>query len=112
MSLDLGWVPDACTLPSARRPIRLAEFDVLFRTAVRQVERVHHTRLRLTLAGSAGLAATVRDLAERESRCCSFFTFEVLSPEPGHAVLDITVPAAYVEVLDVLAARATGPDAR
>ena len=32
------WVTDACTLPTVERPLRLAEFDDLFATAVRAVE--------------------------------------------------------------------------
>jgi len=30
---------DACTMPIAERPLRLAEFDGLFPTAVQRVER-------------------------------------------------------------------------
>lgn len=107
-SPDQGWVPAACTLPTAQRPLRLAEFDALFATAARDVERTDATRVRVTLAGPAGLEATVRDLAERESQCCSFFTFGVTADRSGRVVLDIAVPTAHVAVLDALAARAAG----
>jgi len=52
-----------------------------------------------------GTEATVRDLAGRESGCCSFFVFTF---RPGDRVLrlDVEVPAAHVEVLDALASRA------
>jgi hypothetical protein len=106
VSLDQGWVPEACTLPTAQRPLRLAEFDALFTSAVRQAERLDAGRLRLTLTGPAKLEATVRDLTQRESRCCSFFTFGVTTHGPGRVVLDVAVPATHVEVLDAVAARA------
>jgi hypothetical protein len=105
VSLDHGWVPEACTLPTAQRPLRLAEFDELFATAVRQAERLDDTRLRLTLAGPAESETAVRDLTERESRCCSFFSFDVSTQPPGQVVLDVAVPAEQVDVLDALAAR-------
>ena len=109
MSFD---VPDACTLPTAERPLRLAEFDDLFATAVRQVEPIDATHARLHLTGPAGLADRVRDLAARETECCSFFAFTVI-PEPaadGGAgevlILDVRVPAQYADVLASLAGRA------
>jgi hypothetical protein len=104
--------PDACTLPTAERPLRLAEFDALFTAAVRRVETVSPTHARMRLSGPAGLDVTVRDLAARETQCCSFFTFTV-TPQPGGAaegealVLDVEVPAAYAEVLSSLAGRAS-----
>ena len=98
-------VPDACTLPTAEQPLRLAEFDELFTTAVRQVDLVSTTHTRLHLTGPAGLTARVRDLAARETACCSFFTFTIT---PGETVvLDIEVPAAYAGVLATLTERAT-----
>ena len=107
IALDQGWVPEACTLPTAQRPLRLAEFDALFATAVKRVERVGVLRLRLTLTGPVELEAIVRDLTERESRCCSFFAFTVTTHGPGQLVLDVTVPAAHVDVLDALTTRAS-----
>ncbi|MCA2212901.1 hypothetical protein [Jidongwangia harbinensis] len=102
-------VPDACTLPTADQPLRLAEFDALFATAVRHVETVAPTHARMRLTGPDGLAATVRDLTARETECCSFFTFTV-TPGPADdgesLLLDIEVPAGYVDVLDALVGRA------
>jgi hypothetical protein len=107
MSID---APDACTLPTAEQPLRLAEFDDLFATAVRQVDPVSATHARMHLTGPAGLADRVRDLAARETECCSFFTFTTTG-EPaadGEAVvLDIEVPAAHADVLASLAQRAS-----
>lgn len=107
-------MPDACTLPTAEQPLRLAEFDDLFAAAVRRVEPVtaHHARLRL--AGPAGLAATVRDLTAREAQCCSFFTFTVtpeLADEGEVVTLDIEVPAQYADVLGSLTERARAASA-
>jgi hypothetical protein len=107
MSFD---VPDACTLPRVEQPLRLAEFDDLFATAVRRVDPVSASHARLHLTGPAGLADRVRDLAARETGCCSFFTFTTI-PRPatdGEAVvLDIEVPAAYADVLASLTQRAS-----
>jgi hypothetical protein len=98
----MSLVPDACTLPTAEQPLRLAEFDDLFATAVRGVEAVSGTHARMRLTGPAGLETLVRDLTARETECCSFFTFTVtpLPAEEGEAVtLDIEVPAAHADVL-------------
>ncbi|ATO13403.1 hypothetical protein CO540_05785 [Micromonospora sp. WMMA2032] len=101
-----SWVPDACTLPTTDRPLRLAEFDTLFRAAVRAVDRPSARHLRLRLDGADQVERTARDLAARESACCSFFTFDLTRPDDGPLTLDIRVPAAHTDVLDALAARA------
>ncbi len=101
-----AWVPQACTLPTAEQPPRLAEFDALLAAAVREGERLTARQLRVTLSGSGDLADTVRDLADRETQCCSFFTFTVTTTLPGHVQLDIEVPVGHIDVLDALEARA------
>jgi regulator of RNase E activity RraA len=103
-------VPDACTLPTAARPLRLAEFDALFAGALDEVRQVDPTHARLRLSGPAGLAATVRDLSARETRCCSFFAFTVTAesaPDGDVVVLDVEVPAEHAGVLASLAQRAS-----
>ncbi|GAB3844409.1 hypothetical protein ACFPIJ_51695 [Dactylosporangium cerinum] len=101
-------VPAACTLPTADQPVRLAEFDHLFTTAVRHVETISPTHAQLRLSGPAGLEATVQDLTARETACCSFFAFTV-TPEPvdeGEALtLDVRVPAEHADVLASLTGR-------
>ena len=62
------WVPQSCTLPTAEQPLRIAEFDDLFTTSLRGIERLTSTTLRLRLAASA--EATARDLTTRERSCC------------------------------------------
>ncbi|MFF1817808.1 hypothetical protein ACFVWG_10970 [Kribbella sp. NPDC058245] len=100
----LDWVPASCTLPTVEQPIRVAEFDDLFNAYVQGAERVDATTLRLTLAADAEAAA--RDLAGRESSCCSFFGFDFI-PAGDVMEMTVTVPAAHVAVLDALAARIT-----
>ena len=95
---------DACTLPSVERPLRLAEFDALFTEAVRNVER-DGDRVRVQLVGGAGLGERVRDLAERESACCSFFTF-IVETTPVGVSLEIAVPPQRRDILDALVGRA------
>ena len=116
-ALASDWVPvDACTLPTADRPLRVAEFDELFATALRAVQRpaAGAPRARLVLVGDATLPGRVRRLADAETSCCSFFTFTVtdLGPEASGAAgearvaLDIQVPPAHTAVLDALVAHA------
>ena len=103
---ELGWVPEACTLPTAEQSLRLHEFDALFAESACGGERLASRQLRVTLSGSDELADSIRDLAAREMQCCSFFTFTVSTPEPGTVHLDIEVPAGHVDVLEALEARA------
>lgn len=96
------WAPDSCTLPRAERPVRVAEFDRFFAESVRRRHRPTRTRLDLLLDRDAELVG--RDLAARESGCCSFFAFSFDASDTG-LVMHIEVPDTQVEVLDALAAR-------
>jgi hypothetical protein len=100
---NAAWVPEACTLPEAERPLRLAEFDDLLAAALRGQERLSPTRLRWRLDPATEQAA--RDLIRREAGCCSFFSF-TFAPADGAVQLDIAVPEAQAGVLDALADRA------
>jgi len=100
-----NWAPQACTLPTSERPLREAEFDDLFATSLRHIQRLEPTKLRLSLTDAPGLEKQARDLTARETDCCSFFTFAI--DRADHELeLEITVPAAHIAVLDALAARA------
>jgi hypothetical protein len=99
-----NWAPEACTLPTAERPFRVAEFDNLFTDSLRRVERQTPTELSLTL--DAAMEATARDLTARESNCCSFFEFTFTPGQDGELQLLVTVPSAHADVLDALTARA------
>jgi hypothetical protein len=113
-SIDLGfdsaWVPGACTLPTVEQPLRLAEFDDLF-SAATDVYRVDGTHAVLTLAGAPGLAARAGDLADRETSCCSFFTFTIAPTESTTTAreeirMSISVPGGHAAVLAALLDRA------
>ncbi len=101
-SEDQAWAPATCTLPTVERPLRRAEFDDLFATALRGQQRLSPTVLRWQLDPAA--EATARDLTARESSCCSFFSFSFASDGERLAV-EVQVPAAHVDVLDALADR-------
>jgi hypothetical protein len=102
MAIPADWTPDACTLPTSERPLRVAEFDDLFAFVVR-AERREPKRLDLVLRRI--VEAPARDLARRESECCSFFTFEFESIGDD-LVMRIGVPPEHVAVLDAIQARA------
>ncbi|MEV6071548.1 hypothetical protein AB0L82_33820 [Nocardia sp. NPDC052001] len=99
-----GWVPDSCTLPTAAQPMRVAEFDQFFIDAVRHIERSGRTRLDLLI--DSGAEPLGRDLAARETSCCSFFTFTFEPSDSGMVMMHIDVPATHVEILDALQIRA------
>ncbi|MEU4443434.1 hypothetical protein AB0K14_08130 [Actinosynnema sp. NPDC050801] len=101
-----AWAPAACTLPTAARPLREAEFDELFATS-QGVARPAPTHLRVALDATPEAAARAAALAVRETRCCSFFTFAVVAGS-GHVELDVTVADTHVDVLDALQVRAGG----
>jgi hypothetical protein len=96
------WQPASCTLPTVRQPLRLAEFDEFFGAAVRRSTRISTTPLDLVISPES--EATGRDLAQRESSCCSFFRFE-FDHAHNDLVMRIGVPQDRVDVLDGLQAR-------
>lgn len=103
----LGWADvEACTLPTAARPLRVAEFDDLFATTLQAVDHDSDTHARLTLSGDPSLASRTRRLAAAETACCSFFAFDITEAQPGQVTLDIEVPPDYADVLAGLLDRA------
>lgn len=96
------WVPEAGTLPTVQRPLRLAEFDDLFATALLGQQRIAPTRLRWYL--EPAVESLARNLTERESSCCSFLTFSFTTGDELR--VDVEVPSERVAVLDALAERA------
>jgi hypothetical protein len=95
------WAADACALPAPERPLRVAQFDALFSDVLR-MQRPEPTRLDLVIPRESETAA--RDLAARESECCSFFTFE-FEAAGDDVVMHVGVPPQQVEVLDAIEAR-------
>ncbi len=83
----------------------MAEFDDLF-AYVAALERVPEPT-RLDLGTAADVESAARDLARRESECCSFFTFEFDSAGED-VVMHIGVPPEQIAVLDAIEARVTG----
>jgi hypothetical protein len=96
------WVPATCTLPTVEQPLRLAAFDEFFRAAARRSTRNSATRLDLVVMPES--EAIARDLAERETSCCSFFRFD-FHPAADGLVMSIGVPKSHIDVLDALEAR-------
>ncbi|ANJ27340.1 MULTISPECIES: hypothetical protein [Agromyces] len=101
---ELDWAPTACTLPTVEQPLREREFSALFAGSLRGVHLVGATRAELTLDPASETAA--RDLAVRESSCCSFFTFEFES-DVDALTMRVTVPEQHAAVLEALVASAT-----
>src|SRR5689334_23286308 len=85
-----SWAPDACTLPTAERPLRATDFDELFAGAVLGIDRPAPTRLRLDLRHDPAAAGRVAELAAAETGCCSFFTF-TLTVTGSALTLDVAV---------------------
>jgi hypothetical protein len=101
-----AWVPvDACTLSTAGQPLRVAEFEALFATALRGIERREPGWLRLYLDGNTEVKSSTRELTARESSSCSFFDFQLTATDNA-LVLDVRVPDERIEVLDGLARQA------
>jgi hypothetical protein len=98
-------VPAACTLPTVEQPLRVSEFDVLFKHNLISIERVADLQLRMVLIGD-DVEAAARDLCDRESECCSFFTFAI-DRSGDEVTVDIGVPPAYRQVLTAIQIWAT-----
>jgi thioredoxin len=102
-----AWVPtEACTLPTADQPMRLAEFEELFTSSLLGLHREESGWLRLRLNGGAAVETRTRELTAREAECCAFFEFTV-GREGDQVIVDVRVPADKEVVLDGLAAQAT-----
>lgn len=100
-----SWAPEACTLPIRQRPLRLAEFDALFADDVTEVRRTAPDLALLELRPEPAVAARAADLSVRETGCCSFFEFSLVTTG-GHLTLQVRTPPEHVAVLDALVERA------
>ena len=99
-----SWVPESCTLPTEEQPLRVAEFDTLFAEGLQRVERIGAGYLRLVLEESA--EGRARELAQRETDCCSFFTFTFGRDADGRLLMAVTAPAQYSAVVEAMGKRA------
>lgn len=93
------WVPDSCSLPTAEQPLRVAEFAALFRDSVLGYTRTGATKLVLVVAADA--EKTARELAARETECCTFFDFR-FTASGSDVVMSVSVPESRTGVLDAL----------
>jgi hypothetical protein len=101
------WVPvDACTLPTADQPVRVAEFDDLFAERLTATRHPAPTSARFLLAGEQDVATRAQELADRETGCCSFFTFDFTLTGPSSFEIAVTVPEGRADVLAALVERA------
>jgi hypothetical protein len=98
-------VPDACTLPAADMPGRLAEFDAAFAAGLREAELVSPTHARWVFRADQAQAQSLAGLLGREQECCTFFGFGQRS-DGDTVTVDVTVPPGQAAVLAALAARA------
>jgi len=104
-------IAEFCTLPTAAQPLRLMEWDDLFRRQSHPPRWIGPHRVELIFPSAEGLYAELSDLVTGESECCSFFEF-VIDQHPGQAVnedhlaLQIGVPPRRADVLTGLAERA------
>ena len=81
-------IEDFCTLPAAAQPLRLMEFDELFRSQVRPPQQIDARHVEFTFAGAEGLHAKVSDLVARESTCWAspgFFAWSRATPLSRYA---------------------------
>ncbi len=98
-----SWVADSCTLPTLEQPLRQAEWEALVAGHLAGVRHPEPGQLILTLRGGNTLREHLNDLVERESECCSFFTFTITATPQG-ADLGIGVDREHEPFLDALAA--------
>lgn len=104
-NLNAEWVPTACSLPTAEAPVRVAEFDDLFREVVVEVEHPSSGELHLKLRATPDNAARAARLAAMETGCCAFFTF-ALTIADDELDLSVTTGPAHERVLAALGTRA------
>lgn len=104
MTTSLDWcAPEACSLPLADQPARVAEWDDLLSGSVRAMTEVPGG-LRLELDRTPSVCVQLTDLAERESRCCSFLTFTITVSSDALR-LDVTAESGYEKVAAAMARR-------
>ncbi|WP_433331975.1 hypothetical protein [Spirillospora sp. CA-294931] len=102
---DESWASEACTLPTAERPLREAEFDALFARAVTEVRTVAPGKVAMRLRADPEVAGRAAELAARETECCSFFTFTLIATG-GALTLEVAAADRHAEVVAALAERA------
>ena len=101
LTVEDDWVPASCALPTAQQPLRRAEFDDLFADDVVSVNQTSAGAVCLELRAEPYVAAKAASLATKETRCCSFFTFE-LTITDGKVELTVSAEPEHASVLAAL----------
>ncbi len=99
----------SCNLDEQGAAQRNAEFADVVQRGLRHRKRTPD-RVWLTFERKEGLEEDIRELVQRESQCCGFFSFDVAVGE-GDIVVEVTAPAGKTAYLDALY-RATDPQQR
>lgn len=99
----------SCTLDEQGAARRNAEFaDVVNKRGLRHRRKTPEGTVRLVFDNTDGMESDIRALAERESQCCGFFSFDV-QVSRDDVVLQVDAPADKAEYLDMLY-QAADPD--
>ena len=98
----------SCNLDEAGAARRNAEFADVVERGLRGRSRTSEGSVRLVFENKEGMESDIRGLAERESQCCGFFSFDIDVGEDA-VVLKVRAPADKAEYLDMLY-EATDPD--
>ena len=85
-----GWVPSACTLPTAERPLRRREFDALFADDVLAVVRTSPTQTRLDLRADPDAAARAASAGDEGDRLLLVLHLRPEGIEAGAVALHVS----------------------
>ena len=91
-------LPIACTLEAGSYQERLAWITELARDGLRGVNREDLT---LELTYAPGVAGRVREMVDKEQKCCGFLDFKLIETD-ADVRLTITAPERAREVADAL----------
>jgi hypothetical protein len=91
-------LPIACTLQPGNHQDRLAWIAALARDGLRGLRRED---LRLELRYARDIATRVREMVDKEQKCCGFLSFELTETEED-VRLTITAPERARDVADTL----------
>ena len=99
-------IPIACTLSASDARSQLSEWQGILSHSVDNSERVSPNRLQLRFSADADIESVI-NLAQRESACCTFFSFSI-EIATDHLLLIIEVPNEAVQILDQLTSDSSG----
>lgn len=91
----------SCTLDEQGAARRNAEFADVVKRGLRDRRKTPEGTVRLVFDNTEGMESDIRALAERESQCCGFFSFDVRVTNDD-VVLEVDAPSDSAEYLDML----------